>query len=121
MIAILCLIAVFVATYFIAKTANETGRSGILWGLLTLSVGLGFQLIIPICIGILVGIVLMATGTPPDQIESAFSGWWTMLLGIGTIVLSFVGIGLIMKQVSKIPEDALMSPVAPPPPPPSFS
>ncbi len=120
MIPLLCLIAVIVATYLVAKTAKDTGRNAVLWGLMTLGVGLGFQLVIPMLIGIILGVVLILTGTPVDQIEGALSSGELSIIGILCLFLSFIGIWLIMKQVSKIPEDGKPILVSPPPPPPTF-
>ena len=75
MITILALIAVFVAAYYVAKTAKDTGRNVVLWALLTLGVGLGFQLVIPVVVTLIVAIVLLATGTPQNLEPYKCEGW----------------------------------------------
>ena len=113
MLAIAGLIAVFVATYFTYKTAKSTGRNP-LWALATLGVGLGFQLIIPLFIGIILGIVYVAGGTPVDTLQNAIAGV-SMIIGIVCLVLSFIGMGLIVRHVSTYPEDGDEIHIPPPP------
>jgi hypothetical protein len=50
MLSILGFIAVFIATYFIYKTAKDTGRNAVGWAFLTFAVGSGIQIILPLLI-----------------------------------------------------------------------
>ena len=114
MLGVIALIAVFVAAYFAYKTATDNGRSGPLWALATIGVGFGFQIVIPILIGIILGIVYVMTGTPVDQLQEKITGPAT-IVGFVMLFLSFVGIWLILKHVAKLPEDAPVERVPPPP------
>jgi hypothetical protein len=118
MIGILALVAVIVFSVQVYKTANGTGRNGALWALLTGVVGFGFQLVVPIMIGLLLGIYYLATGSSPEEMEMAVNGW-AGIIGLPCLVLSIVSVFLIMKHVSKIPDEPAMA-SAPPPPPPTF-
>ncbi len=115
MLSILGLIAVIVAVYQIYKTARDTGRSAVGWALLTLGVGFGLQLILPMLIGAIIAVFMAASGKSIPEIQDSIQNI-AVLIGIGSLVASFVGIWLIMRFVSKIPEDNSF--VAPPPPPP---
>ncbi len=118
MLSILGLVAVFIATYYVYKTAKDTGRNAVGWALLTFAVGFGIQIILPIIIGIIIAIVMSASGNSIAEIQKSVENI-AMIIGIACLVFSVVGIWLIMRRVSKIPEsETFTSP--PPPPPPTF-
>lgn len=117
MLGVIGLVAVIVGAYFAYKTANDNGRSGPLWAFITIAIGLGFQLVIPVLIGMVIGIVYVASGTPVDELQDKITGP-TLVIGIIAIVSSFVGIGLVLRHVSKLPED---DPAENLPPPPTFT
>ena len=116
MIGILALVAIVVFTIQVYKAANGTGRNGALWALLTAAVGFGFQLVIPFVAGIVIAIVYLATGSTTETIESDIN-LPASLIGIFGLFISIVGMVLISKHVSKVPDDAPMMAGAPPPPP----
>lgn len=118
MIGIFGLIAIVVFTIQVYKTANGTGRNGALWALLTAAVGFGFQLVIPFVFGMIIAIVYLVGGSSPETLESDINMPAT-LIGIAGLVISVVGMVLISKHVSKVPDDPPMS-ASTPPPPPSF-
>lgn len=111
MLTILGLIAVVAMTVQVYKTARDTNRNAVVWALMTLAVGLGFQLVVPLLIGIVIGVVMMASGSSQAEIQTAILPA-AAIVGIVCLVLSFAGMWLIARQVSKIPEDA--APPAPP-------
>jgi hypothetical protein len=115
MIGILGFIAVFIVAYFAYKTANGTGRNGVLWALAALGVGFGFQIVLPIVIGIVMAFAYMAMGTPVDRIPEQITGPAT-IIGFVMLFLSFVGLWLILRHVSKFPEDPPAANAPPPPP-----
>lgn len=119
MIGILAFIAVIVFIVQVYKTAKGTGRNGALWAILTGIVGFGFQIVVPLFIGLALGIYYLMTGSSPEEMEIAVNGWAT-LIGLPCLVLSIVGVFLIMKHVSKIPDEPVSAAV-PPPPPPTFA
>lgn len=116
MIAVLAFIAIFIAAYFVYKTAKDTGRNAVLWALLTIGVGFGFQIVIPLLLGIMIGIGMVLAGNSPEEIAASVDGI-SMVIGIICLILSFVGIGFIMRAVSKIPDEPSF---AAPPSPPKF-
>lgn len=113
---LLGLVAVVVFTYFVFKTAREYGRAAGLWALLTLGIGVGLQWIVPVIIIIAMSLVLLATGTRPDEIEDAI-GWWSFGITFICLALSLVAMFLILRQVAKLPDDAADSDIRVPPPP----
>ncbi len=60
MLTILGFVAVIVATFHIYKTARDTNRNAVVWALATLAVGFGFQLVVPLLIGIAAGILMVS-------------------------------------------------------------
>jgi uncharacterized membrane protein len=114
MLTIIGLIAVIIATYFTYKTANDNGRSGPLWALATFGVGFGLQFIVPILIGIVMGVILISSGMSAEDIGENINGI-AAILGIVLLFLSFIGIWLIMRHVAKLPEDVQVGSVPPPP------
>ena len=116
MIGILAFIAIFIAAYFAYKTANDTGRSGPLWVLATLGIGIGIQIALPILIGIIMAAVYLMTGVPAERIAEKITGPLA-IVGFISLPLSLIGIWMILRHVSKLPKD---EPVIAPPPPPTF-
>jgi hypothetical protein len=116
MIGIFALIAIVVFTIQVYKNANGTGRNGALWALLIAGVGIGFQLVIPFIVGIVFAIVYLPTGSTPETIESDIT-LPASLIGIFGLIISIVGMVLISKHLSKVPDDMPISASVPPPPP----
>ena len=100
------------------KTASDTGRSPIIWAVLTACVGFAFQFILPLFIGIAIGIYLIVSGAPAESAFNAFG--LGVIIEIGCLTLSIVGMVFVSNQVAKIPDDSPISAFSPPPPPPQF-
>ena len=116
MLSILGLVIIVVATIYAYKTAKDYDRNAVLWAIITFSVGFGIQIIVPVIIGIIFAIFLTAGGTPPEQLEKAV-GSWAMIIGMVCLILSVVAVFIILRHLSKIPEEKLFTP---PPQPPKF-
>ncbi len=116
MLSILGIVAVIIATYQVYKTARDTERNAVGWALLTFAVGFGIQIILPMMIGFAIALVMTASGNSVMEIQESIQGI-AIIIGIAGLLLSFLGIWLIMRHVSKIPESSF---AAPPPPPPTF-
>ena len=116
MIGIIAFIAIFIAAYFAYKTANDNGRSGALWALATIGVGLACQLVFPIVTGLLLAVIYLARGVPQDKLAETINGPAT-IIGFVSWFLSFVGIWVVLRHISKLPKDEAGSE---PPPPPTF-
>lgn len=114
MLTLLGFIAVFTATYYIYKTARDTGRSAVGWALLTLAVGFGLQIIFPAIILIVIAIAMSVSRKPLTNIDQLP---WSLDIIISLIDLSasFIGIWLIIRRISTIPDDEVFD--APPSPP----
>lgn len=117
MIGIIAFIAIFVFTFQVYKTASGMGRNAALWALLTAAVGFGFQVVIPMLFGIVIAVVYIASGTPPELIESEILGP-VSIVSIVCLIASIVGMVLIAKHVGKVVDDPVGT--AAPPPPPTF-
>ena len=117
MLSIVGIVAIVVFTIQVYKTASGTERNGPAWAAVNLVIGIGIQFVLPMIIGIVIGIYYIASGTPVEQLESEITTLATFI-GIFGIVLSIVGMWLIMKHVSKVKDD---DPKGAPPPPPTFS
>jgi hypothetical protein len=116
---LLGLVAIVVFTYFVFKTAKEYGRAAGLWAFVALAVGIGFQWLVPVILMIIITLVLLVTGTRPEQIEDTI-GWWSFGIAFVCVALSLVGMFLILRQVAKLPDDAADADIRVPPPPPIF-
>ena len=110
-------VATVVAAYFTFKTAKENGRNGVVWGLISLLVGFGLQIVGPFVLGVLLVVIMLFTGTPQSQIQSKIDGPANILFYVFWL-LGFVGLFLVIKFVSRLPEtdDADLSEIVPPPP-----
>ena len=119
MLGIAAFIVIFVMTYNAYKTAKDYERNAVVWPLVVFAVGFGLQIVIPVIVGIFIGIVMIVNGTPPDQLEDAMSGY-AILLNLGFIVLSVVAMFMILRYIATFPEDDVSAADASPPPPPKF-
>lgn len=104
MLSILGLVAVIFATYYVYKTAKDTGRNAVGWALLTFAVGFGVQILLPVAIGMIIAVVMSASGNSVAEIQD-FVQTIAILIAIVCLALSFVGIWLVMRRVVKIPEN----------------
>lgn len=118
MLSILGFAVLIVATIFAYRTAKDYGRNAAIWALITFGVGFGIQIIIPVFIGIIWGFVLLASGTPPERMQDEIGGWAT-IIGIICLVLSVISVFLVLRFLSKIPEEKSF--VQPPQPPADFN
>lgn len=115
-IQLLGLVAIVVFTIFVSRTAKENGRNPLVWAIACVATGIGSQWILPILVAIVIGVVLIATGTPPDKVQEAFGNWWAVLLTIGSFALSLIGMFLILRKVAELPEEESGGVELPPPP-----
>ena len=118
MLSILGIVVIIVATYQVYKTAGDTGRNAALWAIITFLIGAGLQIALPIIAVMIIGVIYLVSGTPEARLQEALSGL-SIVITLVCLVLSFVGVWLILRQVSKIPEEKTF--VAPPAPPTDFN
>ncbi len=116
MLSILGLIAVFIAAYFIYSSARDTERNAFGWSLLTVAVGIGMQIILPGIIFVVIAAIMAILGKPIRDVDDLPFGT-TMIVSILGLAASIVGIWLIMRRVSTIPDEENF---AAPPSPPTF-
>ncbi len=114
MLSILGLIAIFIAAYFVYKTAKDTNRNAVGWSLLTVAVGIGLQIILPVIIFMVIAVIMAISGKPIRDVDDLPFGTAMIVTVLGWAA-SFVGIWLIMRRVSIIPdEESFAAPPAPP-------
>lgn len=115
MLSIIGLIILVVASIQAYKAAKDYGRNGVAWALITFGIGFGIQLVIPFIFGLVYGIVLAAGGmTSPQQMQEAIM-IPAVIVSIVCIVLSVVAVFLVLRHLSKLPEEkSFMSPPQPP-------
>ena len=116
MLSVLGLIAVFIAAYFVYKTAKETNRNVFGWSLLTVAVGVGSQIILPGIIFFIIAAVMAVLGSPIKNVDDLPFGM-TLIIGVFGLAASIAGIWLVMRHVSKIPDETTYNM---PPSPPTF-
>jgi membrane protein implicated in regulation of membrane protease activity len=112
---ILGLIFVLIAPIFIYRTAKQNGHNPLLWAAISVAAGIGIQIILPVLFSLAVGIVMVSTGRNVNEVQEAIQQS-SSVFGIICLVLSVLGVYLVMRRVSKIPEDISFS--TPPEPPP---
>ncbi len=116
MLFIAGIIAIVVFTIQVYKTAQGTERNAPLWAALTAVIGVAFQFVIPIVLGIVIAVYYMLTGSTVESIEGDIQLPATMI-GVVCLILSIVGMVLVSKHVSKVIDVPVGSVNAPPPPP----
>jgi hypothetical protein len=118
LITLLGIVVIVAFAILVFRTAADTGRSPLPWALLTAGVGLALQFVLPILIGIVIGVYHIVSGKPLDELAVSLFGLG-FVIDISCLILSIVGMMSVSKQVLKIPDDPQV-PFAPPPPPPQF-
>ena len=116
MIAILGIVVIIVSTVMAYRTARDYERNGAAWAAIVFVVGFGIQIILPFFAAIIAAVVMIAGGSTPMEMQAALDVPAT-IFGIVCIILSIVAVMLILRYLSKIPED---KPFTPPPTPPTF-
>lgn len=119
MLGILGIVALIVFPIQVYRTAKGTGRNAALWTILTIVVGVGFQFVIPFFIGLIIAVVMIAGGTPPEEVTGGSEGFY-LLLGLVTLALSLGGMYLIARHVGTVPDDPPSVAGPQPPAPPTF-
>lgn len=118
MLGILGLAVIVIASVMAFKTARDYGRSTGLWTGFVIIVGLGFQVVIPVVIYIVVGFIMAVRGSNQIEIQNMFDGW-LVVINVVCVFLSVVGMMSILKYLSNPPEEEPFT--APPAPPESFT
>lgn len=106
------MILFFIFAWLAYKRANENGRSGIAWALITAAVFVGTQLITAFGIGF-----ILAVGQELGYLQGDPFERFSILINIFCIGLSIGASLLILRYLNKVPEDNSFSH---PPMPPKF-
>ncbi len=100
------------AFYFGYKKAKATGRNAVLWAFICGLTFIGVQIIVPLAIGIFLGLGIGIFGWS----ESIYDDW-TWLITLVSVGASIVALLILFRILDKVPDDP--QPELPPPPPPS--
>ncbi len=114
MLGLAAFAAIFIFTYKAYKAANEYGRNAPLWAGLVFCVGFGFQIVVPLLIGIIAGLVLAMGGADAAEIQTVLNSYG-LILTLFVMVASIVGMYLILRYLGTVPEDDDDIPTPPPP------
>ena len=117
-LGILGIAVIIIASVLAYRTAKDYERNGIMWAVIVLAVGFGIQIALPLLIGIIYVIYILASGGAAGEIPQISAGW-SIIIGIVCLVLSIAAVMLILRHISSIPEDKLFTP--PPSPPETFN
>jgi FtsH-binding integral membrane protein len=104
------MILFILAAFFAYKKAKSTGRSGILWALITAGVYIGTQFLFALGIGLFLAIGVELFGWS-ETIYDDFN----LLITAVCIIASFGSVWLVFRYLDKIPEEETF--ISPPPPP----
>lgn len=105
-----------VFTIFAYKTAKDYERNAAGWALITFGVGVVLQIILPFITVFVLAIILTMRGNSPAQVDEEIP---YITITLTSLALSFIGGILILRHLSKIPEENPFE--APPAPPTDFN
>ena len=115
MLFIIGIAVIIVATYQVYKTAGDTGRNAIAWAFATFAIGFGIQQILLFLLGVGIGLVMTFQRASMAEIMEVSQSSMAVIINLSCLFLSFIGVWLVMRYVSKIPEEkAFVYPLAPP-------
>jgi hypothetical protein len=118
MLSIFGIIAIVIFTIQVYKTAAGTERNAAVWAVVNAVTGVILQFIIPIFIGMGIGIYYMMSGSSVETLQTDIF-WPAIVVSIVFLAISIAAMFLILKHVGKI-ADAPMGMTEGPPPPPTF-
>lgn len=98
-----------VAPLFIYLTAKKNGHKPIYWALITLTVGIVFQFILPIIVGIILAVALVKMGNSPNSVQPTIQSY-SLIIGISGSILNAIGVLLVFRRVNKVNNTGLAAP-----------
>jgi cytochrome bd-type quinol oxidase subunit 2 len=114
MLGILGIVVVIVATVLAYRTAKQYERNAVAWAAIVLAVGFGIQILVPIMVAIVIAVFMFSGVSSEPEVQLAFQAP-AMIIGIACLFLSIVGVLLILRFLSKVPEEkSFTQPPAPP-------
>lgn len=108
---LLALAFLFIAAYFVYKTAKQNGFNAVLWVIITIITFFGVQIALGFAIGVVIGLGMLILQWLPDTFEK-----FSFLINLISLATGVGGVILILRHVNKIPEEEANAL----PPPPSF-
>lgn len=106
---ILTILFAVAAPLFVYITAKKNGHKPVYWALITLAVGIGFQFILPIIIGIILAVALVGMGNSPNSVEPIIQSY-SLIIGISCSILNIIGVLLVWRRVNKANNTELIAP-----------
>lgn len=115
---ILGLVFAIAAPFFVYRNAKQNGHNPILWTLLAFAVGIGLQIIPPLFVGIVLGVVWVSQGRSAEEIQQSLQTP-AVITSVVSLALSVAGVLLIMRHVNTVRDND--ESYLPPPSPPNFN
>lgn len=120
MLSIIGFVFIIVMTVLAYKTAKDYERNPFGWATITFFAVFGIQILLPVFIGLVIGIVMIISGTPETQLQQRFEEKVPVItITIACLILSIVAGFLVIRHLAKIPEENLFD--KPPDPPADFN
>jgi steroid 5-alpha reductase family enzyme len=111
---------IIILTIFAYRTAKDYERNAAVWAVITFFSVFGVQIILPFLIGLIIAVLMLVSGTPPEKLQESFNETVpAVTITVLCIVLSVVAGFLILRYLSKIPEEKSFD--VPPAPPTNFN
>lgn len=116
MLSLLGIIAIVIFAVHTFRSANSNGRNGGLWAFVSVAVGIALQWVVPLVASMVIAIFYIASGSNIDTIEQDIM-WPAVVISFAGLGLSFLGMWLVLRHVSQIPDEEPFTASGPPPPP----
>lgn len=116
MLSLLGLLAIAIFALHTFRSANSNGRNGGLWAFISVAVGIALQWVVPLVASMVIAIFYIASGSNIDTIEQDIM-WPAVVISFAGLGLSFLGMWLVLRHVSQIPDEEPLTASGPPPPP----
>ncbi|HCA59929.1 MAG TPA: hypothetical protein DEP46_18335 [Blastocatellia bacterium] len=116
MLSLLGIIAIVIFAIHTFRSANSNGRNGGLWAFISVAVGIALQWVVPLVASMVIAIFYIASGSNIDTIEQDIM-WPAVVISFAGLGLSFLGMWLVLRHVSQIPDEEPLTASGPPPPP----
>ena len=106
---ILLVLFVIVAPLFVYLRAKKNGHKPVYWALITLTIGVAFQFILPVIIGIILAVALVKMGNSPNSVQPTIQSY-SLIIGISGSILNAIGVLLVLRRVNKANNTGLAAP-----------
>ena len=116
MLSLFGIIAIVIFAIHTFRSANSSGRNGGLWAVVNVGIGIALQWVVPLVVSMIVAVFYIASGSNIDTIEQDIM-WPAVFISFAGLGLSILGMWLVLRHVSQIPDEDPTVASGPPPPP----